>query len=105
MGITGFEAEGEVLEHRGAGHRARFGLRMEDPADRPVVSGDMGGQIPPGCTARRHRLGAAARRTVEDEYGWERVIDQVEATYETVLQRRVRHSASPAAQSLGVLEA
>jgi 1,2-diacylglycerol 3-alpha-glucosyltransferase len=55
--------------------------------------------------ARRHRLGAAARRTVEDEYGWERVIDQVEATYETVLQRRLRHPASPAAQPLGVLEA
>ncbi len=29
----------------------------------------------------RSELGAAARRTVEDEYGWERVIDQVEATY------------------------
>jgi glycosyltransferase involved in cell wall biosynthesis len=55
--------------------------------------------------ARRRRLGAAARRTVEDEYGWERVIDQVEATYETVLERRLMPSAEPAAHPLGVLEA
>jgi 1,2-diacylglycerol 3-alpha-glucosyltransferase len=38
----------------------------------------------------RAALGAAARRTVEDEYGWERMIDQVEATYERVLARRGR---------------
>ena len=35
--------------------------------------------------ALRARLGAAARRTVEDEYGWDRVLDQVEATYRYVL--------------------
>ena len=35
--------------------------------------------------ALRERLGAAARRTVEDEYGWDRVLDQVEATYRHVL--------------------
>jgi glycosyltransferase involved in cell wall biosynthesis len=38
--------------------------------------------------ALRSKLGAAARRTVEDEYGWERMIDQVEATYRRVLARR-----------------
>jgi glycosyltransferase involved in cell wall biosynthesis len=54
---------------------------------------------------RRRRLGAAARRTVEDEYGWERVIDQVETTYRTVLQRRAASTAAPAARSLGILEA
>ncbi len=56
-------------------------------------------------SARRRRLGAAARRTVEDEYGWERVLDQVEATYETVLQRATTTAREPAAHSLGVLEA
>lgn len=35
--------------------------------------------------ALRARLGAAARRTVEDEYRWDRVLDQVEATYHDVL--------------------
>ena len=38
----------------------------------------------------RAALGAAARRTVEDEYGWEHMLDQVEATYERVLARRGR---------------
>jgi glycosyltransferase involved in cell wall biosynthesis len=33
----------------------------------------------------RTALGAAARHTVEDEYGWDRIIDQVEATYGHVL--------------------
>jgi glycosyltransferase involved in cell wall biosynthesis len=37
---------------------------------------------------RRVALGAAARRTVEDEYGWDRVLDQVEASYRDVLERR-----------------
>lgn len=56
--------------------------------------------------ALSHRLGAAARRTVEDEYGWERVIDQVEATYETVLRRHTTNfSREPAGHPLGVLEA
>jgi glycosyltransferase involved in cell wall biosynthesis len=54
--------------------------------------------------ARRRQLGAAARRTVEDEYGWERVIDQVEATYATVLARRAAVAPS-AARPLGILEA
>ena len=36
----------------------------------------------------RAALGRAARRTVEDEYGWDRVVDQVEATYRTVLAAR-----------------
>jgi glycosyltransferase involved in cell wall biosynthesis len=55
---------------------------------------------------RRCRLlGAAARRTVEDEYGWERVIDQVEATYHTVMERRSTPAAAHAARPLGVLEA
>ncbi|MCC6767243.1 MAG: glycosyltransferase family 4 protein [Deltaproteobacteria bacterium] len=54
---------------------------------------------------RRRALGAAARRTVEDEYGWERVIDQVESTYEAVLERRATSAAAPAAPPLGVLEA
>ena len=53
---------------------------------------------------RRQRLGAAARRTVEDEFGWERVIDQVEATYATVLGRRAAVAPS-AAHPLGILEA
>jgi len=54
---------------------------------------------------RRRQLGAAARRTVEDEYGWGRVIDQVETTYRTVLQRRAASAGAPAARSLGILEA
>ncbi len=54
---------------------------------------------------RRRLLGTAARRTVEDEYGWERVIDQVEATYHTVLQRRAAAAPVPAARPLGILEA
>ena len=54
--------------------------------------------------ARRRMLGAAARRTVEDEYGWGRVIDQVEATYATVLQRRAAGAVAPAARPIGVLE-
>jgi len=36
----------------------------------------------------RAALGRAARRTVEDEYGWDRVIDQVEDIYAGVLARR-----------------
>jgi glycosyltransferase involved in cell wall biosynthesis len=55
--------------------------------------------------ARRRRLGAAARRTVEDEYRWERVVDQVEATYHTVVRRRAAAAAAPAARPLGILEA
>src|SRR6185369_2289612 len=35
----------------------------------------------------RLALGRAARRTVEDEYGWDRVIDQVEDIYAAVLAR------------------
>jgi glycosyltransferase involved in cell wall biosynthesis len=54
---------------------------------------------------RRRQLGAAARRTVEDEYGWERVVDQVETTYRTVLQRRAAGTDAPAARPLGILEA
>jgi len=54
---------------------------------------------------RRRALGVAARRTVEDEYGWERVIDQVESTYETVLARRAAPANAPAAGPLGALEA
>ncbi len=37
----------------------------------------------------RAALGRAARRTVEDEYGWDRVLDQIEAVYATVLTGRV----------------
>ncbi len=55
--------------------------------------------------ARRRILGTAARRTVEDEYGWERVIDQVETTYRTVLQRRAAIGGTPATRPLGILEA
>ena len=55
--------------------------------------------------ARRRALGAAARRTVEDEYGWERVIDQVEVTYDAVLQHRSTRADAPAPTPLGVLEA
>jgi len=36
----------------------------------------------------RTALGDAARRTVEDEYGWDRVLDQVETTYDHVLEVR-----------------
>lgn len=54
---------------------------------------------------RRRQLGAAARRTVEDEYGWERVVDQVETTYRTVLQRRAAGGDAPASRPLGILEA
>ncbi len=54
---------------------------------------------------RRRALGAAARRTVEDEYGWERVIDQVETTYDAVLQHRATRADAPARGSLGILEA
>ena len=36
----------------------------------------------------RAALGRAARRTVEDEYGWDRVIDEVERIYTTVAARR-----------------
>ncbi len=38
--------------------------------------------------ALRAALGRAARHTVENEYGWDRVIDQVERTYAAVLTRR-----------------
>ena len=41
-----------------------------------------------GAPGLRAALGRAARRTVEDEYGWDRVIDQVERTYAAVLARR-----------------
>jgi glycosyltransferase involved in cell wall biosynthesis len=47
----------------------------------------------------RAALGAAARRTVEDEYGWDRVLDQVETTYQHVLDghaARARPARSPA---------
>src|SRR6185369_11958605 len=44
--------------------------------------------------ALRAALGRAARRTVEDEYGWDGVIDRVEATYAVVLARR-RGDAAP----------
>lgn len=54
--------------------------------------------------SRRRALGAAARRTVEDEYRWERVIDQVERTYDTVLQHPATRSAASAPPPLGVLE-
>ncbi|MBI3770100.1 MAG: glycosyltransferase family 4 protein [Deltaproteobacteria bacterium] len=37
----------------------------------------------------RAALGRAARRTVEDEYGWDRVLDKIEAIYATVLTGRV----------------
>ena len=53
---------------------------------------------------RRRMLGAAARRTVEDEYGWGRVIDQVEAIYCTVLQRRAAAVAASTTRPFGVLE-
>jgi spore coat protein SA len=36
----------------------------------------------------RATLGDAARRTVEDEYGWDRVLDQVETIYAAVLAGR-----------------
>jgi glycosyltransferase involved in cell wall biosynthesis len=52
----------------------------------------------------RRRLGAAARRTVEDEYGWERVIDQVEATYATVLARRYAAVGALAPRPVSILE-
>jgi glycosyltransferase involved in cell wall biosynthesis len=57
-----------------------------------------------GDAGRRRALGAAARRTVEDEYGWERVIDQVETTYHTVVQRRAASVSLAAVHPLGVLE-
>jgi 1,2-diacylglycerol 3-alpha-glucosyltransferase len=38
----------------------------------------------------RAAFGAAARRTVEDEYGWDRTIDQVERIYDRVLARHAR---------------
>ena len=38
----------------------------------------------------RAALGTAARRTVEDEYGWDRMIDQVELIYRGVLARRAQ---------------
>jgi glycosyltransferase involved in cell wall biosynthesis len=53
---------------------------------------------------RRRSLGAAARRTVLDEYGWERVIDQVEGTYSTVLARSPLATPALAARPLGILE-
>ncbi len=53
--------------------------------------------------SERRRLGAAARRTVADEYGWERVIDQVEATYRTVLHRKEAVTAV-APRPFGILE-
>ncbi len=43
-----------------------------------------------GSPRLRAALGAAARRTVEDEYGWDRVLDQVEVIYATVLAARGR---------------
>lgn len=51
----------------------------------------------------RAALGAAARRTVEDEYGWERMIDQVEETYRRVLARcAAAPQLAPAAVQLHV---
>jgi len=44
----------------------------------------------------RAALGAAARRTVEDEYGWDRVLDQVEAIYASVLAARARAAVTHA---------
>jgi 1,2-diacylglycerol 3-alpha-glucosyltransferase len=43
----------------------------------------------------RAALGTAARRTVEDEYRWDRVLDQVEATYRHVLERRAARAGEP----------
>jgi 1,2-diacylglycerol 3-alpha-glucosyltransferase len=43
-----------------------------------------------GSPRLRAALGDAARRTLEDEYGWDRVLDQIEAIYATVLAGRVR---------------
>jgi glycosyltransferase involved in cell wall biosynthesis len=51
----------------------------------------------------RAALGRAARRTVEDEYGWDRVIDQVEDIYAAVLTRR--GAADAAAEPGDVLRA
>ncbi len=48
-----------------------------------------------GDPALRAALGAAARRTVEDEYGWERMIDQVELIYRGVLARKACERATP----------
>jgi glycosyltransferase involved in cell wall biosynthesis len=53
--------------------------------------------------ALRAALGCAARRTVEDEYGWDRVIDQVEATYRTLLATGA--DAVTARPSVGTLRA
>jgi glycosyltransferase involved in cell wall biosynthesis len=47
-----------------------------------------------GSPRLRAALGGAARRTVEDEYGWDRVLDQVEVIYATVLAGRVEADAS-----------
>jgi glycosyltransferase involved in cell wall biosynthesis len=54
----------------------------------------------------RAALGAAARRTVEDEYGWERILDQVETTYEYVLRAHAaRRRLLPVARGLGRADA
>ncbi len=53
----------------------------------------------------RAALGRAARRTVEDEYGWDRVLDQVETTYQHVLDEHaagVRVVAPPLPEEAGV---
>jgi glycosyltransferase involved in cell wall biosynthesis len=61
------------------------GWVVEDPSPKAYADAIVGLLANP---ALRSALGAAARRTVEDEYGWERMIDQVEATYRRVLARR-----------------
>ncbi len=50
-----------------------------------------------GAPRLRAALGAAARRTVEDEYGWDRVLDRVEAIYTTVLAARAHADVRDAA--------
>ena len=81
-------------------HHGRNGLVVDD--DSPEAYADAIRELL-ADPARRRTLGAAARRTVEDEYGWERVIDRVEATYGTVLQRRTATAVAPAARPFGLL--
>jgi glycosyltransferase involved in cell wall biosynthesis len=59
------------LREGGPPRRERCHRRRRGPGR--VCRGDPRSSRDPG---RRRQLGAAARRTVEDEYGWERVIDQ-----------------------------
>jgi glycosyltransferase involved in cell wall biosynthesis len=53
-----------------------------------------------GSHALRRALGDAARRTVEDEYGWDRVVDQVEAIYASVLATRAGETPEAAVTEL-----